>query len=113
MKHKTNHRHLDFQNEKTKQLLYQAKYGRLGLNDPQAALQRDSAVLEAKDDFNESEISQMYESQLAQLERLIAVQRKAHQRAKQVCCLKRLNFLDQCRNTNRRPSAVSLKKRPD
>ena len=31
--------------EAAKQLLYQAKYGRLGLNDPLAALQRDSQTL--------------------------------------------------------------------
>lgn len=35
---------LIFQAEKAKQFLYQAKYGRLGLNDPLAALQRDSEV---------------------------------------------------------------------
>lgn len=73
-----------YQAEKAKQLLYQAKYGRLGLNDPLAALQRDSDSTGANDDFDEAAIGKMYESQLAQLEKLIAVQRKAHHRAKQV-----------------------------
>uniref|UniRef100_A0A914WVV1 Cortactin-binding protein-2 N-terminal domain-containing protein n=1 Tax=Plectus sambesii TaxID=2011161 RepID=A0A914WVV1_9BILA len=70
--------------EKAKQLLYQAKYGRLGLNDPLAALQRDSETAGSTDDFDEAAVGHMYESQLAQLERLIAVQRRAHHRAKQV-----------------------------
>ncbi|XP_055999760.1 CTTNBP2 N-terminal-like protein [Ostrea edulis] len=62
--------------EKAKQLLYQAKYGRFGLGDPFSALQRDSDNL--KDNtFDESAIKSMYDNQLAQLENLIATQRKA------------------------------------
>ncbi|KAK3579051.1 hypothetical protein CHS0354_029909 [Potamilus streckersoni] len=62
--------------EKAKQLLYQAKYGRVGLCDPFTALQRDSDNL--KDNtFDESAIKSMYDNQLAQLENLIATQRKA------------------------------------
>lgn len=70
--------------EKAKQMLYQAKYGRLGLNDPFTALQRDSDTCAASDDFDEASVGRLYESQLAHLERLIAVQRRAHQKAKQV-----------------------------
>ncbi|KAH3828027.1 hypothetical protein DPMN_129976, partial [Dreissena polymorpha] len=62
--------------EKAKQLLYQAKYGRFGLGDPFSAMQRDSDNM--KDDtFDESAIKSMYDNQLAQLENLIATQRKA------------------------------------
>ncbi|CAG5115899.1 unnamed protein product, partial [Candidula unifasciata] len=62
--------------EKAKQLLYQAKYGRFGLGDPFIALQRDA---EGKNDasFDEAAIKSMYDNQLAQLENLIATQRKA------------------------------------
>ncbi|VDP08123.1 unnamed protein product [Soboliphyme baturini] len=74
--------------EKAKHLLQQARYGKLGLRDPFTALQRDSfAVVDrATTDAgsNETDISQIYESQLTHLEKLIATQRKAHQRAKQV-----------------------------
>lgn len=70
--------------ETAKQLLYQAKYGRLGLNDPLAALQRDSETCGSSDDFDEAAVGRMYESQLGQLEKLIVVQRRAHHRAKQV-----------------------------
>lgn len=56
--------------------MYQAKYGRFGLGDPFSALQRDSDNL--KDNtFDESAIKSMYDNQLAQLENLIATQRKA------------------------------------
>ncbi|XP_050414104.1 CTTNBP2 N-terminal-like protein [Patella vulgata] len=62
--------------EKSKQLYYQAKYGRFGLGDPFMALQRDSD--NTKDNiFDESAIKSMYDNQLAQLENLIATQRKA------------------------------------
>ncbi|BFZ08487.1 hypothetical protein BsWGS_11526 [Bradybaena similaris] len=62
--------------EKAKQLLYQAKYGRFGLGDPFIALQRDA---DCKNDggFDEAAIKSMYDNQLAQLENLIATQRKA------------------------------------
>lgn len=65
-----------FQADKAKQLLYQAKYGRFGLGDPFVALQRDA---EGKNDagFDEAAIKSMYDNQLAQLENLIATQRKA------------------------------------
>ncbi|ESO88866.1 hypothetical protein LOTGIDRAFT_56067, partial [Lottia gigantea] len=62
--------------EKSKQLYYQAKYGRFGLGDPFMALQRDSD--NTKDNaFDEPAIKAMYDNQLAQLENLIATQRKA------------------------------------
>ena len=64
------------QAEKAKQLLYQAKYGRFGLGDPFMALQRDSDNLK-DNSFDESAIKAMYDNQLAQLENLIATQRKA------------------------------------
>ncbi|XP_005097412.1 cortactin-binding protein 2 [Aplysia californica] len=62
--------------EKAKQLLYQAKYGRFGLGDPFVALQRD-AEGKTEAGFDESAIKSMYDNQLAQLENLIATQRKA------------------------------------
>uniref|UniRef100_K1RGY9 Cortactin-binding protein 2 n=1 Tax=Magallana gigas TaxID=29159 RepID=K1RGY9_MAGGI len=62
--------------EKAKQLLYQAKYGRFGLGDPFSALQRDSDNLK-DNSFDETAIKSMYDNQLAQLENLIATQRKA------------------------------------
>lgn len=57
-------------------MLYQAKYGRFGLGDPFIALQRDA---DCKNDggFDEAAIKSMYDNQLAQLENLIATQRKA------------------------------------
>lgn len=62
--------------EKAKQLLYQAKYGRFGLGDPFVALQRDSDNMK-DNSFDETAIKCMYDNQLAQLENLIATQRKA------------------------------------
>ncbi|XP_064605602.1 cortactin-binding protein 2-like isoform X2 [Liolophura sinensis] len=62
--------------EKAKQLLYQAKYGRFGLGDPFMALQRDSDNMKDSS-FDETAIKLMYDNQLAQLENLIATQRKA------------------------------------
>ncbi|PIO60365.1 hypothetical protein TELCIR_18140, partial [Teladorsagia circumcincta] len=44
------------------------------------ALRRDSAVTE--EELDEHQIGQLYESQLVQLEKLIAVQRRSHLRAK-------------------------------
>lgn len=70
--------------EAAKLLLYQAKYGRLGLNDPFAALQRDSSACSSANDFDEASIGSIYETQLCQLEKLINVQKKAHTRAKQL-----------------------------
>ncbi|PIO69970.1 hypothetical protein TELCIR_08190 [Teladorsagia circumcincta] len=67
-------------NERTKFLLFDAKYGKLGGNDPMCALRRDSAVTE--EELDEHQIGQLYESQLVQLEKLIAVQRRSHLRAK-------------------------------
>lgn len=65
-----------FQAEKAKQLLYQAKYGRFGLGDPFIALQRD-AIGTRDSNFDETAVKSMYDNQLAQLENLIATQRKA------------------------------------
>ncbi|XP_029653723.1 CTTNBP2 N-terminal-like protein isoform X2 [Octopus sinensis] len=62
--------------EKAKQLLYQAKYGRFGLGDPFVALQRDSDNMKDHS-FDEAAIKCMYDNQLAQLENLIATQRRA------------------------------------
>ncbi|VDK47624.1 unnamed protein product [Anisakis simplex] len=76
--------------EKAKQLLYRAKYGRLNGDDPLNALQRDSNLSGVEGELNETQISQMYESQLSQLERLIAVQRRCHLRSKQVIELVRV-----------------------
>jgi len=71
-----------FQAEKAKQLLYQAKYGRFGLGDPFSAMQRDSDNM--KDNtFDESAIKSMYDNQLAQLENLIATQRKAQMKMRE------------------------------
>lgn len=67
---------LFFKAEKAKQLLYQAKYGRFGLGDPFVALQRDSDNMK-DNSFDETAIKCMYDNQLAQLENLIATQRKA------------------------------------
>lgn len=46
------------------------------------ALRRDSSVTE--EELDEYQIGQLYESQLVQLEKLIAVQRRSHLRAKNV-----------------------------
>ncbi|OUC42649.1 hypothetical protein D917_02763 [Trichinella nativa] len=72
--------------EKAKQLLAQAKYGKLGLREPFSALQRDSSYCDSSpgEETSESDVTQIYESQLMQLEKLISSQRKAHLRAKQV-----------------------------
>ena len=64
------------QAEKAKQLLYQAKYGRFGLGDPFVALQRDT-IGTRDSNFDETAVKSMYDNQLAQLENLIATQRKA------------------------------------
>ncbi|CAD6190752.1 unnamed protein product [Caenorhabditis auriculariae] len=66
--------------ERTKILLAEAKYGKLSVNDPFSALRRDSAVTEEY--FDEQQIGQMYESQVAQLDRLIATQRKLQNKSK-------------------------------
>ncbi|KJH43901.1 hypothetical protein DICVIV_10086 [Dictyocaulus viviparus] len=67
-------------NERAKFFLYDAKYGKLTGNDPMRALRRDSTVNE--EELDEYEISKLYESQLIYLEKLIAVQRRSHLRAK-------------------------------
>lgn len=72
------------QSEKAKQLLHEAKYGQLAGCDPLKALQHDSVV--SGEAENESDVSQMYETQLSQLERLISVQRRCHLRSQQVRC---------------------------
>lgn len=62
--------------EKVKHMLYQAKYSRFGLSDPFHALQRDSDHVK-HDSFDENAVRAMFDSQLGQLENLIATQRKA------------------------------------
>lgn len=70
--------------EKAKQLLHEAKYGQLTGSDPIKALQRDSSLADEENEVDESAIGQMYETQLIQLERLITVQRRCHNRSKQI-----------------------------
>lgn len=72
-----------FQSEKAKQLLFEARYGRLTGYDPLSALQRDSKFLGEEVD-DDGTVGQMYESQLKQLERLISAQKRYHSRYKQV-----------------------------
>ena len=78
------------QAEKTKQLLYQAKYGRFGLGDPFQAMQRDSDG-HKDNSFDESAIKAMYDNQLVQLENLIDTQRKAQRKMQEqlICVEKR------------------------
>ncbi|OZC09905.1 hypothetical protein X798_03011 [Onchocerca flexuosa] len=70
--------------EKAKQLLHEAKYGQLAGCDPIKALQRDSSFVDERNEVDESAIGHMYETQLMQLERLITVQRRCHNRSKQI-----------------------------
>ncbi|VDM92979.1 unnamed protein product [Litomosoides sigmodontis] len=70
--------------EKAKQLLHEAKYGQLAGNDPVKALQRDSSYADEGNGIDESAVGRMYETQLMQLEHLIAVQRCCHNRSKQI-----------------------------
>ncbi|CAI5449875.1 unnamed protein product [Caenorhabditis angaria] len=65
--------------ERTKILLAEAKYGKLSVNDPFAALRRDSTV--TNEIIDEEKIAQMYESQVEQLEKLIAAQKKTQKNA--------------------------------
>lgn len=71
------------QTERVKNLL---QYGRVGLSDPFLALQRDSigGSVVRGGGVNEAELRALEETQLAQLEHLIAQQRKAHQRMRHV-----------------------------
>lgn len=62
--------------EQARHLLYQAKYGRFGLNDPFLALQRDFTE-DHDDTFTESSVKILYDNQLMQLENLIETQKKA------------------------------------
>lgn len=78
------YRKYNLQSEKAKQLLHEAKYGQLTGSDPIKALQRDSSLADEENEVDESAIGQMYETQLIQLERLITVQRRCHNRSKQV-----------------------------
>lgn len=64
--------------------MHEAKYGQLAGSDPIKALQRDSSFADEGDEVDESAIGHMYETQLMQLERLITVQRRCHNRSKQV-----------------------------
>lgn len=68
--------------EKAKQLIYQAKYGKVNTTDPFLALQRDSDSLK-DNSFDEGAIKSMYDNQLAQLENLIATQRKAQMKMRE------------------------------
>lgn len=68
--------------EKAKQLIYQAKYGKVNTTDPFLALQRDSDTLK-DNSFDEGAIKSMYDNQLAQLENLIATQRKAQMKMRE------------------------------
>ncbi|XP_066938725.1 cortactin-binding protein 2-like isoform X2 [Macrobrachium rosenbergii] len=69
--------------ERVKNLL---QYGRVGLSDPFLALQRDSigGSVVRGGGVNEAELRALEETQLSQLEHLIAQQRKAHQRMRHV-----------------------------
>jgi len=68
--------------ERVKQLLYQAKYGQFSLNDPFAALQRDSYGA-YNPSCDEASIKAMYNNQLSQVENLILQHRRAQQRLRQ------------------------------
>ena len=70
------------QAEKSKQLLYQAKYGRFKLGDPFHAMQRDSDC-QKDNSFDEAAVKAMYDNQLMQLENLIETQRKAQIRMRE------------------------------
>lgn len=70
-----------FQTERIKNLLH---YGRVGLNDPFLALQRDSIGGQNFGNVSEGELRSIEETQLQQLENLITQQRKAHQRMRQI-----------------------------
>lgn len=65
--------------ERTKLLLAEAKYGKLNMNEPFAALRRDSAI--TGEVLDENKIVHMYESQVDQLEKLMAVQKKSQRNA--------------------------------
>ncbi|EGT59862.1 hypothetical protein CAEBREN_30547 [Caenorhabditis brenneri] len=65
--------------ERTKILLSEAKYGKLNMNDPFAALRRDSAI--TGEQIDEDKIVQMYESQVDQLDKMMAVQKKSQRNA--------------------------------
>lgn len=117
------------QMEKAKALMYQAKYGRLAINDPYAALQRDSdALAGTSGDFDEKQVAAVYDNQLASLDRLIQAQHDAHERAKQVdfvdervkkelwCrCSLRANedIVQRCENWNRRGKEPPLTARKE
>ena len=63
-------------------MYFEAKYGRLAPGDPFLALRRDSETTEEV--LDKDAIGELYESQLVQLENLIAVHKKSHNRAKMV-----------------------------
>ncbi|CDW55430.1 Trm112p and CortBP2 domain containing protein [Trichuris trichiura] len=74
--------------ERAKNLLAQARYGRLTWREPLNAFRRD-AILEGTDDDDEADhdLTTTYESQLNQLEKLINSQRKANQRSKELLAM--------------------------
>lgn len=62
--------------------MYQAKYGQFSLNDPFAALQRDSYGA-YNPNCDEAAIKAMYNNQLSQVENLILQHQRAQQRLRQ------------------------------
>ena len=75
-------KNLKLQAEKSKQVLYQAKYGRFGLGDPFHAMQRDSDC-QKDNSFDEAAVKAMYDNQLLQLENLIDTQRQVQIRMRE------------------------------
>ena len=75
-------KNLKLQAEKSKQVLYQAKYGRFGLGDPFHAMQRDSDG-QKDNSFDEAAVKAMYDNQLLQLENLIDTQRQVQIRMRE------------------------------
>ncbi|CAI2351197.1 unnamed protein product [Caenorhabditis sp. 36 PRJEB53466] len=65
--------------ERTKLLLAEAKYGKLNMNEPFAALRRDSAI--TGETIDEEKIVKMYESQVDQLDKMMSVQKKSQRNA--------------------------------
>uniref|UniRef100_A0A8R1IB61 CortBP2 domain-containing protein n=1 Tax=Caenorhabditis japonica TaxID=281687 RepID=A0A8R1IB61_CAEJA len=65
--------------ERAKILLAEAKYGKLSMNDPFAALRRDSAI--TGETIDEEKIVQMYESQVDQLDKMMEIQKKSQRNA--------------------------------
>ncbi|KFD50016.1 hypothetical protein M513_09109 [Trichuris suis] len=73
--------------ERAKNLLAQARYGRLTWREPLTALRRDAILEGTDDDEADHDLTTTYESQLNQLEKLINSQRKANQRSKELLAM--------------------------